>query len=69
MMQQPDTAPGAEFRATSVTKIQGSDNAQDAWRYLLKWERLGSGPDWVRAPPAVIVLRHSWVDTKAHRSL
>ena len=37
-----------EFKATSMTKIQGGDDLQNAWRYLLKWERLNAGPDWVR---------------------
>ncbi|KAK9866620.1 hypothetical protein WJX84_011606 [Apatococcus fuscideae] len=40
----------AEFQASSITKIQGGENSQDAWRYLLKWERLNIGPAAAQAP-------------------
>ncbi len=47
-LPQAATESGAEFRAIGITKIQGADDTQGAWRYLLKWERLHNGHDWVR---------------------
>ena len=63
-LAQASGQAGPEFKATSITKIQGGDDLQNAWRYLLKWERLNAGPEWVSwllllelpAPPAVCTL-------------
>ena len=46
-LAQVNAQAGPEFKASSITKIQGGDDLQNAWRYLLKWERLDAGPTWV----------------------
>ncbi|KAK9836481.1 hypothetical protein WJX74_001392 [Apatococcus lobatus] len=56
-----------EFKATSITKVQGGDDAQSAWRYLLKWERLNTGPEWEQAADQDWLTKAGHLDGRAVR--